>query len=67
MEQTICASCVKSIRDDKETGYSSLYNPSGPEILLCMPCWNIENSLVDEEGNDLPELLKKYKKNLGLV
>jgi hypothetical protein len=56
----ICANCEQSFDEHKATGVSSLYNPEGPDILLCERCFLEEDALIDRRGNNLLERLKHY-------
>lgn len=59
---SVCASCCCPLAGLQCTGYSGIYNPSGPEIELCEPCFFREDELIEAYGtNDLPGVLEKYR------
>lgn len=62
VRNTFCANCMRDLSREKETGESGLYSPDKP-FELCVSCFHWEYDLITEEGNNLPELLAKYKKN----
>jgi len=62
-KQTKCARCVRPLGE--VTGESAIYNPNGPPILLCEPCFFDEDAQITAlGGNDLPDTLARYKVNL---
>lgn len=63
-----CAGCGGYIANARETGVSSIYNPGGPSILLCKPCYDAEDELIEQSGrNDHPGELARYKRTLASV
>lgn len=61
---SVCASCCCLLAGLQCTGYSGIYNPSGPEIELCEPCFFTEDEKIEAAGtNNLPEELARYRLN----
>jgi hypothetical protein len=58
----ICANCCLNLRFAKCTGESGLYSP-GRSFELCEPCWIEEDRLIDEQGNNIPDRLERYRAN----
>lgn len=55
-----CANCKCNLPTGSTIGYSGLYNPNGPDIILCETCFLEEDDLINENGNNQPERLKHY-------
>lgn len=62
---TRCACCGVDLRRHRETGVSGLYNPNGPSLELCKPCWDTEQDVIESMGrNRIPERLAHYQRVL---
>ena len=56
-----CAGCGMRLYRDSPMGESSIFSPHR-EYLLCEPCFDVEDALVENEGtNVLPDVLNFYK------
>lgn len=57
-----CAGCETNLDVLRESGISGVYAP-GENFELCMTCWRAEEDEIEEHGNNLPHLLKRYRAN----
>lgn len=62
----ICANCRCDLTRAKSTGESGLYSPNRA-FDLCEPCFLEEDRLIDEQGNNIPERLERYRANVGAM
>lgn len=66
IENDYCANCGCYIGNATATGVAGLYDPNGPDILLCEPCFFAEEDAVEAAGtNNLPDRLARYKRNIA--
>jgi hypothetical protein len=62
----MCVNCRMDLSCVKETGESGIYG-ADDDCELCVRCFDGENDLIEERGgNDLPDVLAFYRKNLAL-
>ena len=60
---THCANCRANLEYTRETGESGLYSPN-QAFELCVECFHTEYDLISRKGNNIPELIAKYKLNV---
>lgn len=58
-----CANCGRYLLYANCSGISAIY--SSRDIRLCEPCFLDEDTLINEEGNDLPEQLAHYRATIS--
>jgi len=58
-----CAGCSKDLEWESEIGESGVYSPHR-SYDLCIRCFDIEFALIGIHGNDLPEVLETYRRNV---
>ena len=60
--RNVCAGCGATLGN--HTSESQLYSPAVTYI-LCLPCSDKEDELVEEEGtNNIPRLILQYKSTM---
>ena len=62
----IGAGCGCDISHAREVGITSLYDPDGPDFMLCMPCYDAQEAILENDTNVQPEMLARYYATFGL-